>query len=269
MNDDTSRAVSGLRGVGLGAVEAAVLVALLAEEEASLATLCALTGDGHSAVSVAVGGLTRRRLVERVANRRPSLVLVSLDAPAVLERLAEEAAGRRRRAEEHVREVDAAVGVAAERREQRGRPYYELQPAPRGVSDAGWPRPRGVTRHDEVLPAVEAVRGVTGRALLRCASRLIVVGAHADLEPIARKQPPGSETRGTTLPLPQLWIFDGERVGILGSTKQGPRAGWSRDGAHLRAAQEQFERWWRSCEPGVITAEPVPRWSEADLDVEQ
>jgi DNA-binding MarR family transcriptional regulator len=268
MDDDTSQAVSGLRALGLSEVEAAVLAALT-EEEASLATLCALTGGGHSAVSVAVGGLTRRGLVERVSNRRPSLVLLSSNAAVALERLAEESATRRRQAEEDVREVVAAVGVAAERREQRGRPFYELQPAPRGVSDAGWPRPRGVSSHDEVLPAVEAVRGTVGRAWLRCVTRLIVVGEHTDLEQVARKQAPGSETRGTTLPLPQLWILDQERVGVLGSTRQGPRAVWSRDGAHLSAAQEQFERWWRSCEPGVLTAQPVPRWSEADLDVEE
>jgi DNA-binding MarR family transcriptional regulator len=263
------RVAGGLSALGLSAVEADVLAAVVESEEASFPTLCVLTGASHTAVSVAVGALVHRGLLERVMNRRPSLVLLSDQASFVLERLTRAAEAQRQRAEEDVREAVAAVGVAAERRRQRGRPYYELQPAPRGVSDAGWPRPRGQTSHDEVLPAVEAVRGLVGRARLRCFTRLIVVGAHADLEQIAGRQPPGSETRGTTVLLPQVWVLDGERVGVMASTPQGPRAVWSRDGAHLAAAQEQFERWWQACEPGVVTPQPVPRWSEAELDVEE
>jgi DNA-binding MarR family transcriptional regulator len=266
--ENEGRLSGGLRALGLTAGEAAVLAAVVEVQEASLSTLCVLTGASHSVVSVAVGALVHRGLLERVTNRRPSLVLLSDRAAVALERLTRGAEVQRRRAAEEMREAVAVVGVAVERRRQRGRPYYELQPAPRGVGDAGWPRARGLTSHDEVLPAVEAVRGTVGRARLRCVTRLIVVGAHADLEQIAGKQPPGSETRGTAVLLPQLWVLDGERVGVMASTPQGPRAVWSRDGAHLVAAQEQFARWWHDCESGVMSPEPVPRWSEADLDVE-
>jgi hypothetical protein len=41
-----------------------------------------------------------------------------------------------------------------------------------------------------------------------------------------------------------------------------------RDGAHLRTAQEQFERWWACSAPSARTPVPVYRWSQADLDPE-
>ena len=260
-------AFAGLTALGLTDLEAAVFAVVVKEHEVTAADLAAATSASQPAVSVAVKGLVRRGLVDRVYQRRPSLVFLAeraLEALAVLVTAADE---RERERRERVEEAVALVELSAAARADRGRPRCELE---RYVRGEGHVRPsrQGRTAHDQVLSGQEALRSLAGLSLLRCPARLLLTGPAVDLEEIARRQASGSEVRATTESLPAVWLLDGDRVGVSSSTEQGGVIAWSRDKAHLAAATELFELWWERAGSGVVTPAPV-RELEGDWDVEE
>jgi DNA-binding MarR family transcriptional regulator len=261
---------NGLVRLGLGDLEARVLLAVLVEEELTQGAIAALTGASSPSVSVAVTKLFKRGLVERVPGRRPSIVFLDPNAPAVLRRLVKEVEEDQRRGWDSVHEALEVVAAAAERREERRGPFHERQPRPRGLSSTGeWPGHRGRIAHDQVLTLSLAMMGTASKAKTHCPSRLIVTDLSADLELLASREEPGSEVRATGRPLPPLWILDRERVGIITSSREGQVLGWSQDQAHVRAASELFTLWWDEAGPGVVKPPREFSTCEAHLDVEQ
>ena len=43
---------------------------------------------------------------------------------------------------------------------------------------------------------------------------------------------------------------------------------WSRDGAHVRAAQQLFALWWDAAPAGLVTPWP-PMWDDSELEVDE
>lgn len=254
--------------MGLTDLEAKVLRALLVEEEMTLTALAAELGSNRPAVSTAVAALVRRRLLERVTTRRPGVVFVHAHAEESLAQLNAEAAARERGRAEAIEATQRLVATAAARRRDRGRPHYELLPTARG-SDYQPRSDRGRTSHDEVHPVEDTLQsGCSQRALVGCPTRLLVTGTGADLDAWVACQALGSEVRQTCEPLPALRIVDGERVGLRVTSRHGVATAWTRDGRHLRAAQELFDLWWERAGPGAIKPVPLPG-PEPHWDVEE
>lgn len=259
--------------LGLGALEARLLAVVVAQEEVTATDLAAATGMALSAISVAVRGLVRRGLLERVAGRRPSVIFLSPEAPEALARLSEARDKEWRERCARAAEATALLEAAAKRREERGRPYHELEPPIRREDVCGgWPRSKGRTSHDQVALATDLAGWRSSQSLIGCPARLLVVGTDVDLDHLARRQQPGSEVRSTEEPHPNVWLLDGERdgqrVGLVAGTRWGTRGVWSRDAGFVRAAKELFELWWERAPTGVVT--PYPKVAtEEDLDVEE
>lgn len=265
--------------LGLGDLEARILAYVVSEEEVVAADLAAATGVRLSAVSVAVQGLLRRGLLQRIYGRRPSVIFLHPQAPEALARLAEVQAQVQETQRALAAEATAAVVAAAERRVERGRPYHELEPRLRIDSTlAGWPVRRGRLSHAQVM-AAPYLGGSAPVSLPGCPARLLISGQLAQTAglssgqgmDVARWQQPGSEVKVIELALPLLWLLDGERVGTVAGTKQGVRLVWSQDRLHVRAAQELFELWWARAPAGVVTPDrpALRQWSEADLEVDE
>jgi DNA-binding MarR family transcriptional regulator len=252
--------------LGLGELEGRVLAIVVAEEEVTAATLCAATGSHAPAISVAVRSLIRQGLLERVPNRRPSLIFLHPQAPQALAPLIATARDRHEQRQRQVDEAAEAVARAAARRVERGRPHHELEPLSgrdRVQNRAEW---RGKTSHDEVVQATDLVHASAARS--RCPARLLVMGEGVDVEQVARRQRPGSEVRATTAGLPRLRVLDGQRIGVVAGTRHGPAMVWSRDECHVRAVTVAFEQWWEQAGGGVVTPYPVEA-EEEGLEVDE
>jgi DNA-binding MarR family transcriptional regulator len=251
--------------LGMSELDARILAAIIAAEEVTAATLCAVTGERAPKISVAVENLIRRGLVERVRNRRPSLIFMNPAAPDVLARLAAEA---KQEHEQRLADVDLAVEAvtqASARREARGRPYYELDPRRnRDSDDFVWRERRGRTSHDEVVWSMDVTLGGAPRSFLGCPTRLLITDSELDPELAARGQQPGSEVRSTDEALPRLLVIDGTRAGITSGTQYGQMLVWSRDALHVRAAEQLFGLWWDEAAPGAVTPYPEPKPPEEE-----
>ena len=261
--------------LGLDDLQARVLAVVLAEDEVTAAALADETGASLPAISVAVKGLVRRGLVDRVYGRRPSVVFLAAGAEAAFGRLVAAVEDRERERRELTDEAARLLAEAALARRERGRPRYEME---RYVRGEGHVRPsrRGRSRHDQVVSARDVLASLVGLSYRPCPARLLVTGTvtDADLAEIARRQQPGSQVRASTDRLPALWLLDDDRVGVVSATGEGGVIAWSRDAAHRAAAAELFALWWDRAGPEVVTPlpqrQPEPDWDDewdpADLD---
>lgn len=263
------------RAAGLNDLEGRVLAVVVEAHEVSAGLLGAATGARLPAISVAVNSLVRRGLLERLDGRRPSTIFLSPGAPAVVDRLLRAETSALEARGDLAAEARTAVVEAARLREQRGRPYHELEPLTRARGfGLDWPQRRGKTAHLQVARAVDASRWLAPLSL-GCPVQLLVVqdatasGAVASgVLRLSRLQLPGSEVRLTTEELPRVWILDGQRAGVAAGTRDGFRLVWSRDQQLVRAARELFSLWWDRADPGLVTPIRAVR-TEEDLEVEE
>lgn len=253
---------SALEVLGLSALEARIFRTVMREEEVTSAALKAMSGSSMQSVMAAVDTLVKRRLVERLHDRRPQLVFLHAHARESVQQLVADAELIQQQRRSELERLSAAVELASRRRSERGRPRRSSSDEP--------PSPRGRTAHDEVLAASELGIGTASRSLIGCSSRLLITDADAefDLAALADRQQPESEVRLSNEPLPAVRILDGERLMAVVGTSYGRGLGWSWDARHVRAAQELFELWWARAEPGFTKPHP-PKEPEPEWDVEE
>ncbi len=243
----SDEAVSAL---GLTQLEGVVLSHVLVRQEVTMAQLMEGSGMSNSVVGKAVARLERHGLLGRVPGRRPTVLFLPHQASKAVSVLVE-------RAKAAQSEVRVAMDVLAEqvaegvaRAEERGRPYFERDPRPRGLTELPRPSRRGRTQHEEVVSASSLRSDQGARSGAHCQARILIAGPRAlmNLADVARVQVAGSEVRATREPLPEFCVLDGERVGAWASTRDGWRQVWSNDAAHVRAARELFALWWERSE---------------------
>lgn len=256
------RWLEALESLGLKALEARILVAVMDAEEITSAALRSVTGSSAQSIAAAVDALIKRQLLDRATRQRPQLVFVHPNAMESLQALRAAELEARQNRESELDLLGAAIELAARRRVERG--------LPPGASPDHVPSPRGRTSHDEVVGARELGNGTASRSWLCCPSRILVTdsGPVFDLVELGGRQQPGSEVRLSREPLPPLRLLDGNRLATMGSTPVGRATVWSHDARHVRAAQELFELWWARAAPGVTKPHP-PKQPEPEWDVEE
>ena len=242
------QAVSAL---GFTPLEALVLSMILASQEVTIAQVREVSGLSSSVVSKAVATLERHGLLARVPGRRPTVLFLHAEADAALTLLVKRATAVQNGVQEAFDALAVQVAQGVARAQDRGRPFFERDPRPRGLTELSRPSRRGRTQHDEVVRASSLRPQQGARAGAQCPARILVagVGGGVDLSVVARVQAAGSEVRATREALPEVCALDGERVGVWASTRDGWRQVWSNDAAHVRAVQDVFALWWERAEP--------------------
>lgn len=245
--------------LGLKDLEARVLNCIVREEETSQVALASALSTNAPAISAAIHGLLDHRLIQRTQGRRPALVFLHEDAAEAFDALRDRAAQRDADVAAAVAETEKALLKAVQRRQQRGRPVFELLPArPLERPKIFW----ATSTHDEVVtPDRRPPCQLAGRARL-------LLTSPADLEQVVRSLPPLSEARVTQEDLPAVMILDGDRVGLRVSTPRGISTGWTVNRLHVRIAEDLFEQWWSNAPAGAVKPKPPPR-DDWDLDWEK
>jgi DNA-binding MarR family transcriptional regulator len=250
MGDEVSDAAAW-QALGLTPVEGDVLRLVLSGEEVTHAQLLEATGVSASGVSRAVAALERQGLLDRVPGRKPMVLFLREGAREAFDGLVERQAAAQSQVRATLEVLSGQVAEGVTRAAERGRPYFERDPRPRGLTELARPSRRGRTQHDEVV-AASSLRPLQGaRSTRQCSARILVAGSpgKVDLGDVARVQSAGSQVRSTPETLPVLHVLDGVRVGVWASTREGWRQVWSNDAAHVRAVSEVFALWWDRAQP--------------------